>query len=322
MGKLVHMPFKQLERVSFYPTKNGFITTTPYRKPTNWDAEQYEKIRSHRKEFGRAAQVAADIRFGFKETMELFPDSTMYRRLSTELLKVIKSDTTHIRGERTVEDGRIDMLMGFEFNKDVHFKRTFNTPYQVAIDRTKGTATVDIPAFSPANRLRAHKHATHYKLMLTVHAINFDTNEMDSVSTTTTTMAIAKQTNEGITLTAKFQQQEHRHIFVSLGVIFIEMLQGRAYDIRGKHCNAMSIIAVSEKQAVMPSVQEKKETRAVIIPAVQMLLSQRAAAMRVNEKGALTPPPPCWNRKAKGKKRTSIIPPKPRVSTSSQPARE
>ncbi|RAJ06865.1 hypothetical protein LX64_01993 [Chitinophaga skermanii] len=246
MGRVIPLYQKNLPRVSFHHTQNGFLAIEG-RKKTNWQDERYEKIRSHRKEFGRAAQMAADTRLAFSGMLEMFPDKTYYRRLSSSLLSILKSDVTHLRGERTVEAGDVTALTGFDFNQQAQFNRTCRAPYTIAIDRKNGVAKVTFPAFKPSHKLRAPKQATHFQLIATVHAINFDTNRNDSAVASTVNLPLDGKLTAGISLDIPFEKNELRHLFVSIGVVFVETLNNRPYNILGGRYNAMCIAAVSAK---------------------------------------------------------------------------
>ncbi|RAI99874.1 hypothetical protein LX64_04428 [Chitinophaga skermanii] len=249
MGKVIHLNTKKLERVSFYPTKNGFITYTTSRKTINWEDSKYDRIRAHRQEFGRAAQTAADMQFALKDVAALFPDNTMYRRLSSQLLLALKNDTTHERGNRTVEDGDIQTLANFEFNQNAYFRRTCMAKHSVHLDRQQGLATLTIPAFDPSDRIRAPKHTTHFKMVMSLHAINFDTNDMDSTAVITQALPINTPITNDLILQVQGKPYDPRHMFVSIGIVFIEMVNEREYKVRGGYQNAMTMTAVYAKQA-------------------------------------------------------------------------
>ncbi|RAJ05359.1 hypothetical protein LX64_02516 [Chitinophaga skermanii] len=266
MSKIIYLNPQHLEKLSVYPTANGFITSARQRKATNWNSESYEKIRSHRKEFGRAASTAAGIRLGFKQIIDLVPDTTMYRRMSSKLLDIIKQDTTHIRGERTVEEGQITELAGFQFNQQANFYRVCNMPPKVMLDRQLGTAQVSFPAFTPAHELRIPKNATHVQFVAAVHAINFDENDVRTQCVKGDMFSLHQPLTQGVTLDLQFDAHEKRHLFVSVGVVFIEVLHGRPYKVAGGHQNAMCITHVFPKQAasaieaVVPNVEVVADT--------------------------------------------------------------
>ncbi|WP_148707176.1 hypothetical protein [Chitinophaga skermanii] len=195
--------------------------------------------------------------------MEQFRDKTMYRRLSSQLLAALQQDVSHVRGERTVENGNLQGLKGFEFNKQTRFHRVCRASHQVQLNREKGTVDVTFDKFDPRYELTVPKHTTHFKMMLTVHAINFDTHQTDSYSTLTSTIPLHTQLQDGLALHLDFKPNDPRHLIVSLGIIFVEILDGREYEIKAGIHNAMCITRVYEKQALV--TQPAKPSAATIL---------------------------------------------------------
>ncbi|RAJ10970.1 hypothetical protein LX64_00577 [Chitinophaga skermanii] len=257
MGKIIHL-YQHLEQAAWYTPRYSHVPPQS-RKATNWQAPQYESIRSHRKEFGRAAQTAADVQLAFKNITTVFRDASMYRRLSSALFHILKSDTAHKRGERTVEAGNIKALQGFEFNKNMPFRRTCNINYSVQLDRQQGKAHVIMPAFMPKHELRVPRNATHFKVVAAVHAIDFDHNRSDGNCVITNTLALNEAITEGFTLTMDFAKHDPRHLFVSVGIVFVEVESGREYLVKGNTQNTMCISHVFVK----PSVVEEEEVPVV-----------------------------------------------------------
>ncbi|RAJ00504.1 hypothetical protein LX64_04211 [Chitinophaga skermanii] len=250
MSNAMYLNPKQLHKVAVYPTANGFITLTKQRKPTNWNNECYEKIRSHRTEFGRAAQTASAIRLTFKEMIELAPDPSMYKRLSSTLLAIIKKDTQHIRGERTVEAGDIMGLADFQFNQAANFYRVCRSKPTIHMDRENGTAQVNMEAFNPQHELRLPNHTTHFTFVAAVHAINFDTMEAHTTYVKSAVLPVDQPLTEALQLHLDFTPNDPRHLFVSIGFEFIEILNDQAYNIVAGYKNPMCIARVYPKQAV------------------------------------------------------------------------
>ncbi|RAJ04023.1 hypothetical protein LX64_02900 [Chitinophaga skermanii] len=250
MGKVVYFNFSEPAQASFYQTANGFVAVKPRKKAIKWQAPQYEKIRAHRQEFGRAAQSGADLRFAFQATSHLFRDASMYRRLSSQLLQIIQQDTSHVRGERTVENGDVQLLKGFELNENALFRRVCRVQPRTTLDRAKGIAKVDIPSFVPTHELRIPKHATHYKIVTTVQAVDFDKNETTSESIQTIPLVLDDTATMPYSLTVPLPKKEQRHVLVSVGIVFVEILNDKPYSVAGGRYNAMCITHVFPKVGV------------------------------------------------------------------------
>ncbi|RAJ02393.1 hypothetical protein LX64_03406 [Chitinophaga skermanii] len=266
MKKRSNLSFQDLEQIFTFLKESGFMKNGRLQKTINWDSERYDGIRSHRKEFGKVAQVAANIRMAFSEITNLFPDSTMYRRLSSKLFEALKADTTHERGMRTVEAGNVTVLDDFQFNQQAKFYRTCNAKYKVTLDRSLGQAAVAFPAFTPLNEIRAPKNATHFKMVASIHAINFDNHQTETTCMVTNTLPLDAPMVEAFVLPLTFLADDPRHLFVSVGIAFVEIENGRAYSVKGNRLNAMAIAEVFPKPAklsALPSANKKAAKDAV-----------------------------------------------------------
>src|SRR5205085_12305740 len=100
-------------------------------------------------------------------------------RLAKRMMTVVKSDTTSIRGQRSVTKGNIQLLEGFEFNVNGVLSATLNAPYSATINRVTGALSVNIPSFTPAMLISAPQSATHFKIVSAGIELDFD-NEVSN----------------------------------------------------------------------------------------------------------------------------------------------
>ncbi|RAJ10792.1 hypothetical protein LX64_00399 [Chitinophaga skermanii] len=256
MRKSLQLTPQLLEQLALLQSLQTLLAAANKKPSTNWGAGTC----AQRKEFGRAATTAAAVRHAFKETMEYINDKGMYRRLSSQLFKTLKQDTIHPLGERTVEAGNIAQLKGFEFNSQTKFRRLFTAPYHVALNRQQGHAQVTIPAFQAGSEVHAPKNSTHFKLIATIHAINFDTYSYNSTCVTSEYQSIYQSIPEQI-FQLPFQPNDNRHLFVSIGIVFVDVENNRAYKVKGGTCNAMQITHVFDKAEWKPIPQTVKKIR-------------------------------------------------------------
>jgi hypothetical protein len=80
------------------------------------------------------------------------------------------------RGLRNVIDGEAEFLQDFEINIHGKLSTTLYAPYTVAIDRTTGILSVEIPAFVALNMVAAPSGATHFKINVAGAEIDFEGN--------------------------------------------------------------------------------------------------------------------------------------------------
>jgi len=113
----------------------------------------------------------------------------MSGRLSGAFSKVIKSDTVNNRGRRTVMDGNLQLLQGFEFYKDAALSATFLALYTSSIDRATGVCQVDVPAFVPTVMTAPPPSATHFQLVAAAAELNLAARSYVSDYTQTAELA-------------------------------------------------------------------------------------------------------------------------------------
>ncbi|HCE53991.1 MAG TPA: hypothetical protein DER05_02900 [Lutibacter sp.] len=94
-------------------------------------------------------------------------------RLTSDLLKVVKTDAINERGMRTIEDGSMGLISGFDFNTNGKLGSTLFAAYSNNFDRVTGEATVNIPSFSPSVRIAAPAGTTHFKLVTGASELDF-----------------------------------------------------------------------------------------------------------------------------------------------------
>ena len=76
----------------------------------------FQRTRENGAEFGTAGKGGKLVRNAIRILLQNAKDKRVVSRLTTDLLKVVKTDTTNERGLRTVQDGNLALLKGFEFN--------------------------------------------------------------------------------------------------------------------------------------------------------------------------------------------------------------
>ncbi|MBT1686160.1 hypothetical protein [Dawidia soli] len=237
----------QMGGVSFYKTaQDGFLARTK----GGVDGERiksdpaFQRTRENGSEFGRAGTAGKLLRTAFRALTINTSDGRMPSRLTAEMMKVIKADATNLRGERNVIDGEAELLRGFEFNENAKLNRTFFAPYTANIDRVGGGATIDIPAFIPANMIAAPQGATHVRLVAGCASIDFQNEDYgtDTATSAELTLGIAQQA--ALSLELSFGETDARPLFLAFGVEFYQVVNGAMYTLKNGAYNALTLVAV------------------------------------------------------------------------------
>lgn len=232
--------------LSFYKTKDGYLA----REKGGIDKERmkndpaFQRTRENGAEFGRAGKAGRLLRTSVRPLLLKAADGRVASRMTREMVKVVKSDSTNDRGERVVTEGDVMLLKGFEFNQGGKLNATMYAPYTAAIDRATGEATVEIPSFIPQNTFAAPGGATHMRLISAASKVDFDAESFDLDTAESNDIAIGPQSEAAISLTATVPTAGDQPIFLLFGVEFLQEVNGTMYPLKNGAFNALALVEV------------------------------------------------------------------------------
>lgn len=125
----------------------------------------FQRIRDHGKEFGHAAVMSRTFRMLVRVLNEKAKDLTYAGRSNQLLLEIIKEDTLHENGERTLvqgiqEEDVASYLLGFEGNKHRPLGKVLLVPWLW----NESVGQVEVAGFHPLQDLDWPAEATHVEL--------------------------------------------------------------------------------------------------------------------------------------------------------------
>jgi hypothetical protein len=164
------------------------------------------------------------------------------------MMRILKSDTKSARGSRTVDNGNLALLTGFEFNIDGQVNQSFFAPYATAVDRAGGTLSVSIPPFVPGNMIKAPAGATHYRLLSGASEISFDTGEFLSNINTTEQLPLDHAETAALTLESLVTPGTSKCLFLVFGIEFYQQVNGQHYTLNNGAFNGLVLVNVSNSQ--------------------------------------------------------------------------
>src|SRR5690606_20025802 len=123
-------------------------------------------------------------------------------RLVQQLMRIIKSDGINERGLRTVQDGDMDQLKGFEFNQKGKLTTVFFTGFTPIFDRASGAYDVDIAEFVPNEAIDAPRGTTHVQLSAGVSSLDFPARSFEEGHILSPIIPYDNQTQAAFTLSA------------------------------------------------------------------------------------------------------------------------
>jgi hypothetical protein len=232
--------------LSFYKTKDGYLA----REKGGIDKERmkndpaFQRTRENGAEFGRAGKAGRLLRTSVRPLLLKAADGRVASRMTREMVKVVKSDTSNNRGERKVTEGDVLLLKGFEFNQNGKLNATMYAPFSAAIDRASGEATVNIPGFIPQNTFAAPGGATHMRLIVAASKVDFEEEAFDMDTDESSDIAIGPQSESAINLTATVPTTGDFPIFLLFGVEFLQEVNGTMYPLKNGAFNALALVEI------------------------------------------------------------------------------
>lgn len=239
-----------MDGLSFYKTKDGYMAKKESRisKDKIMNDPAFQRTRENGSEFGRAGKAGKVLRNSIRPLLLKAGDSRVTSRLTKEMLKVVKSDTTNKRGERNVSQGDLSILKGFEFNVHGQLNTTIYAPYTTNIDTENGEAIVNIPAFIPQESFSAPAGTTHIRMLTAVSAVNFEEESFNLGTAESNDIAIGPQTEDEFTLTASFPAGDTEPVFLLFGIEFLQEVNGMMYALNNGAYNALALVEIFEPE--------------------------------------------------------------------------
>ncbi len=230
--------------ISFYKTSDGHLA----REKGGVDGSRiandpaFQRTRENGSEFGRAGKGGKVIRNAIRLLLQNAKDKRVVSRLTTDLLKVVKSDTTNERGLRTIANGDMNLLKGFEFNISGKLGATLFAAYNKSFDRAVGEATVSIASFAPKVRIAAPKGATHFKMIMGAAELDFETEASVFESAETAILPYDNADTAAIDLTVAITADSELPVIQVLGIEFYQEVNGAMYPLKNGAYNALAIV--------------------------------------------------------------------------------
>jgi hypothetical protein len=232
--------------ITFVKTADGYIA----RQKTSLDGDrikndpEYERTRENNAEFGTASRTGQLIRAAFRPLYSGIVKGRMTGRLISALLRVLRTDVSNLRGERTPQDGELRLLEGFNFSRDASLSsRLFVQPLAM-IDRATGNARVSLPSFIPGNMVRAPRGATHFRLLAGIVQVNFTTGKYTLNQARSAEILVNSQAEVQLQLSTVFEPATANVLLLAFGIEFMQVVNGQHYPLNDAGYNALAIVQV------------------------------------------------------------------------------
>ncbi|WP_452228987.1 hypothetical protein [Lacinutrix sp. MEBiC02404] len=232
--------------ISFYKSADGHLA----RYKGGVDAKRiasdpaFQRTRENGSEFGRSGKGGKVIRNAIRVLLQNAKDKRVVSRLTKILVAVTKTDAINDRGLRTIQDGDMNLLQGFEFNVNGKLGTTLFTPYVTTYDRATGDVDADIAAFAPTVRIAAPGGTTHYKLVMGAAELDFVNEASVFESAETAILPYDGVDTAAINLTVALTAGSVLPVLQVVGVSFYQEVNGQMYPLKNGAFNALSVAKI------------------------------------------------------------------------------
>jgi hypothetical protein len=205
---------------------------------------EFARTRENMTEFGRAGQGSKLLRNAFKPLLTLCADRQVHSRLTKALMKTIKADAIHGRGERHVAHAGATLLEGFEFNIASPLHGVFHGKFETSIDRAKGTMQVNIGACVPVKDLTSPPGATHVRFVMGAGEVDFETAVVTTAFAQSGDLPVSDPATTPVVLEVVVTAGSGHPLFLVLGVVFGQNVNGEVYNLTAGGSNALMLVKV------------------------------------------------------------------------------
>jgi hypothetical protein len=232
--------------ISFYKTSDGHLAREKggVDKSRIQNDPAFQRTRENGSEFGRAGKGGKVLRNGIRVLLQNAKDKRVVSRLTKDLVAIVKTDTTNERGLRTIQDGNLSQLEGFEFNLNGKLGATLFAAFTKAFDRVSGDATLDLAAFSPTIRIAAPAGTTHFKVVMGASELDFVNETSIFENDETAILPYTAADTAAIALSATITANSTLPVVQVLGIEFYQEVNGEMYALKNGAYNALSVVTI------------------------------------------------------------------------------
>ncbi len=229
--------------ISFYKSADGHLARYKGGVDANRIANDpaFQRTRENGSEFGRAGKGGKVIRNAIRVLLQNAKDKRVVSRLTKSLVAVTKTDTTNERGLRTIQNGDMNTLLGFEFNANGKLGATLFAPFTTSLDRAAGDVGASLAPFAPTVRIAAPSGTTHFKLVMGAAELDFPNESSTFESDETAVLPYDGADTAAIDLSVSLTANSTLPILQVVGVEFYQEVNGQMYPLKNGAFNALSI---------------------------------------------------------------------------------
>jgi hypothetical protein len=230
--------------VTFYKGRNGYHARQKggVSKDRIMTEEKFRRTRENLAEFANAAQASKLLKDVFADITGKVRDARIHNRIYSKALKILRTDPVSNRGERVFQKGDINLLENFQFNFNSLLESTLYAKYQA--QSAGGQIQVQFQPFVTDRHVVQPTGATHCRIFLVAAGIDFESGTHDSLMTASSELELSPDPVSGLDLSIPNTAQLGTHRFYALGIEFMQLVNGKYYDLNNQAHNAAKIILI------------------------------------------------------------------------------
>lgn len=232
--------------ISFYKSADGHLARTKGGVDGNRIANDpaFQRTRENGSEFGRAGKGGKVLRNAIRILLQNAKDKRVVSRLTKVLVAITKTDAINDRGMRTIQDGDMNLLNGFEFNLNGKLGSTLYAPFTTLLDRVTGNVEINLDPFAPTIRIAAPGGTTHFKVVTGAAELDFENETSVFESDETAIFPYDGVSTSAINLVMTLPSGSVLPIVQVAGIEFFQEVNGQMYPLKNGAYNALSVVAV------------------------------------------------------------------------------
>lgn len=237
-----------IDDVSFYKTADGHLARAKGGIDRNkiLHSPAFARTRENNSEFGRAGKGGKLIRSAIRSLMQNAKDRRVVSRLTTQLLAIIKTDGVNPRGQRTLDEGNLNLLEGFDFNSTGKLDTTFFGLYISSFDRVTGEASVALNAFIATEQITAPSGTTHYKLAMAATELDFVNKTFVYDEKDLGVLPYDNSQVAAIAINVPLTPNSPYPVLMVLGIEFYQEVNGEYYSLKNGAFNALGVVNIDD----------------------------------------------------------------------------
>lgn len=206
----------------------------------------FKRTRQTMAEFQRAGKAAKLLLDALRTAGANARDKELFPRLLGQMFQVIKTDDVHKRGERTVVDGNMGLIRGFDFNQKGKLSSLLFIQPTASIDRASGTMKVDLPVFVPEEMIKAPLNATYFTIACAAAEIDFAEGTFVTASAYSEALPYNDEPIAApISLTATVTPNSTKWLVLGVGIAFHDETNDKTDKFPSNEYNGLTVMAIS-----------------------------------------------------------------------------